>query len=142
MKIPIVLFIFFMFFGTYILADVNATTHKDDPSLPQVHLQLVLRNSEGQLVSYFQTDKVSIYYLDLTHFFLDAVDNKITFVKDGITYERIQWQKTEHFDGMYQANVYALMIRGFPALWMVHGPYFSEPGDTITIFWDIIRIPP
>ena len=142
MKIPILLFIFVMFFGTYLLTDANATTHRDDPSLPQVHLQLVLRNSDGQLVSYFQTDAVRIYYLDLTHQFLDSVDNKITFVKDGITHERIQWQKTEYFDGMYQPNIYALMLSGLPALMMVHGPYFSEPGDTITVIWDIIRIPP
>jgi len=102
---------------------------------------LVLRNSEGQLVSYFKTDYARILYLDLTHQFLDSVDNKITFVQDGKTYERIQWQKTEYFDDVYQPNIYALMYNGYATVMMYHGPYLSEPGDSITVYWDIIRIP-
>jgi len=142
MKIPIILFIFVMFFGFYFLADANAFTLPKDPSLPQINLQLVLRNSEGQLVSYFETDYALITYLDLTHQFLDSVDNKITFVKDGKTYERIQWQKTEYFDDVYQPNIYALMYNGYATVMMYHGPYLSEPGDLITVYWDIIRIQP
>ena len=140
MKIPIILLTFVLFFGIYFLSDANAFTLPKDSSLPQINLQLVLRNSEGQLVSYYETDYVIIHSLDLTHQFLDSVDNKITFVEDGKTYERIQWQKTEYFDGMYQPNIYALMYNGYSTLFMYHGPYFSEPGDTITVSWDIIRI--
>ena len=140
MKIPIILLIFVMFFGIYFLSDANAFTLPKDPSLPQINLQLVLRNSEGQLVSYYETDYAKIHSLELTHQFLDSVDNKITFVEDGKTYERIQWQKTEYFDGMYQPNIYTLMYKGYAPVMMYHGPYFSEPGDTITVSWDIIRI--
>ncbi len=131
-----------MFFGAYFLADVNAYTPPKDPSLPQINLQLVLRNSEGELVSYFETDYAIVHSLELTHQFLDSVDNKITFVQDDKTYERIQWQKTEYFYGMHQPNIYALMYNGYATLLMYHGPYFSEPGDTITVYWDIIRIQP
>ncbi len=142
MKIPIILLTFVLFFGIYFLTDVNAFTLPKDPSLPQINLQLVLRNSEGQLVSYYETDYAIIHSLDLTHQFLDSVDNKISFVKDGKTYERIQWQKTEYFDGTYQLNIYALMYNGYSTLFMYHGTYFSEPGDTITVSWYIIRIQP
>jgi len=131
-----------MFIGAYFLSDANAYTPPKDPSLPQINLQLVLRNSEGQLVSYFETDYAIVHSLELTHEFLDSVDNKIIFEKDGKTYERIQWQKTEYFDGMYQPNIYALMYKGYATVMMYHGPYFSEPGDTITVYWDITRIQP
>jgi len=142
MKIPTILLIFVMFFGIYFIADANAYSPPKDPSLPQINLQLVLRNSQGQLVSYFETDYAIVLYPDLTHEFLDSVDNKISFVQDGKTYERIQWQKTEYFDDVYQPNIYALMYNGYATIMMYHGPYLSERGDSITVYWDIIRILP
>jgi len=148
MKIPIILLLFVIFFGTYLFADANAGSAvsnvwslKLDSSITQVHLQLVLRNSEGQLVSYFQSDDLRLIYPERTHQFLDAIDNKIRFEQDGRILERIQWQKTEYFDYIAQPNIYALIEQTGIDILMYHGPYLTEPGDSLTIYWDIIRVP-
>jgi len=109
MKTLPILLIFVMFFGTFFIANsYAAVAPREDPSLPQINLHLVLRNSEGQLVSYIETDFVYIKNLYLTHQYLDAIDDKTTFVEDGITYERFQWEKTEYFTSQKQLTAYGL----------------------------------
>jgi len=143
MKTLPILLIFVMFFGTFFIANsYAAVAPREDPSLPQINLHLVLRNSEGQLVSYIETDFVYIKNLYLTHQYLDAIDDKTTFVEDGITYERFQWEKTEYFTSQKQLTAYGLMSKGFAILLMMHDSYISQPGDSITVFWDIIRVQP
>jgi len=119
----------------------GAVAPREDPSLPQIHLQMVLRNSEGQLVSYIQTDFVYIRNLYLTHEFLDSIENKTTFVKDGKTFERFQWQKNEYFNSQKQITAYGLMYKDMSVLLLMHDSYISQPGDVVTVSWDIIRVP-
>jgi len=84
----------------------------------------------------------------LTHIYLNtidannSVDDKTTFEKDGITYERFQWQKTEYFSSQRQVTAYGLNAEGFTILLMMHDSYISQPGDYITAYWDIIRVLP
>jgi len=92
-------------------------------------------------VTYIQTDYVYIRSLYLTHEFLDSIDNKTIFVKDGITYERIQWEKTENFKSQKQITAYGLRYKDMNVLLLMHDSYISQPGDTVTISWDIIRVP-
>ena len=115
---------------------------REDPSLPEIHLQLVLRNSEGQLVSYVETDFVYIRNLYLTHEFLDSVDNKTTVIRDGKTYEQIQFQKTEYFNSVGQKTAYQLHYKNFVVLLFMHDAYIASPGDEQTISWKIVRTPP
>ncbi len=115
---------------------------REDPSLPEIHLQLVLRNSEGQLVSYVETDFVYIRNLYLTHEFLDSVDNKITVIRDGKTYEQIQFQKTGYFTSVGQKTAYQLHYKNIAVLLLMHDAYIASPGDELTISWKIVRIPP
>jgi len=140
MKTLPILLIFVMFFGTFFIANsYSAVAPREDPSLPQINLHLVLRNSEGHLVSYIETDFVYIKNLYLTHQYLNAIDDKTTFVEEGITYERFQWQKTEYFNSQKQITAYGLMSEGIAILLMMHEPYISQPGDSVTVYWDIIR---
>jgi len=54
MKILIIL-IFVIFFGSTLIGySFGQGSPNEDPSLPEVSLQLVLRNSEGQLVVYVE----------------------------------------------------------------------------------------
>ena len=134
-----------MFFGTFFIANsYAAVAPREDPSLPQINLHIVVRNSEGQLVSYIETDFVYIKNSYLTHTFLDAVDdnNKIIFEEDGITYERFQFKNTEYFSSQRQITAYALHVEDVPVLLMMHDSYISQPGDSVTTYWDIIRVQP
>ena len=53
---PANLFVFFTFLGTFFIANSNAligaTAPQEYPSLPEISLQLQLRNSSGMLVAY------------------------------------------------------------------------------------------
>jgi len=115
---------------------------REDPSLPVIHLQLVLRNSEGQLVSYVETDFVYIRNLYLTHEFLDSIDNKSTVIRDGKTYEQIQFQKTEYFNSVGQKTAYQLFYKNMAVLLLMHDAYIASPGDELTISWKIVRTLP
>jgi len=68
----------------------------EDPSLPLVSLQLQLRNSEGQLVTYIQPTELYITNLYLVHEFLDK-KNKTIIEKDGEKFELILYQTTASF---------------------------------------------
>jgi len=140
MTTQIILFIFFISSLFIFEQSYGAIAPREDPSIPQIHLQIVLRNSEGQLVSYIQTDFVYIRNLYLTHEYLDSIENKTTFVKDGIPYERIQWQKTENFNTQKQITAYGLMYKDMAVLLVMHDSYTSQPGDVFTVSWDIIRV--
>jgi len=49
---------------------------QEDPSLHEVFLQLQLRNSEGQLITYIEPSTMYIRYLKMVHEFLDTKENK------------------------------------------------------------------
>ncbi len=112
----------------------------------QVLLQLVLRNKEGQLLAYVETEEkrgIRPWYLDR---YLDKVtDNKIIF-KDGKRYELIQFEKYEPpaRKSKYSMAMYVLMGPGAPGqnaalLWMNHDAYQVEPGDILKVYYTIYR---
>jgi len=112
----------------------------------QVLLQLVLRNKEGQLLAYVETEEkrgIRPWYLDR---YLDKVtDNKIIF-KDGKRYELIQFEKYEPpaRKSKYSMAMYVLMGPGAPGtnaalLWMNHDAYQVEPGDKLKVYYTIYR---
>jgi len=53
----------------------------EHPSLPEVSLQLQLRNSEGQLITYIEPTTMYIINIFLIHEFLDTVKNKTIIEK-------------------------------------------------------------
>ena len=120
-------------------------TNADD-DLPEVLLQLQLRNSEGQLVTYIEANKIVAINESLLNEFLDEQPYKKFIVKDDKAFEVVQWQgTTETFDRNY---VYSLFILWVPvdgeyesAIEVLHNSYQSEPGDTLTVYWTIIRPP-
>ncbi len=112
----------------------------------EVLLQLVLRNKEGQLLAYVETEEkrgIRPWYLDR---YLDKVtDNKI-ITKDGKRYELIQFEKYEPpaRKSKYSMAMYVLMGPGAPGqnaalLWMNHDAYQVEPGDKLKVYYTIYR---
>jgi len=111
----------------------------EDPSLHEVSLQLQLRNSEGQLITYIEPTTMFISNIKLVHEYLDIKENKKFIEKDGITLEVIQYEQIFRFSetkqiatvGMVYKNIFVLLFR-------VDG-FLTVPGDTLDASWNIIR---
>ena len=143
MKIPIILLIFVMFFGTFFIDDSNAligpSAPREDPSIPEVRLQIVIRNSEGMLVNYIEP---SIFYFTnvyLLHQHLNEKEDKTIITIDGKNYEQIKFEYhyIDRADG--QRASYSLWEDGFSVLTSRFNGYLSEPGDTMDAIWTITR---
>ncbi len=111
---------------------------QEDPSLPEVILQLQLRNSDGQLVTYIEPTTMYILNIKSVHEFLDTKENKI-IEKDGETFEVIQYEQSFRFDDTAQYATYGMSYKGFFPLLFRHDGYLTSPGDTLDVFWKITR---
>ena len=142
MNNSVILVIIFVFILGFTLIDNSYGQRKiapgEDPSLPLVSLQLQLRNSEGQLVTYIQPTELYITNLYLVHEFLDK-KNKTIIEKDGEKFELILYQTTASFSQTKQIATYGMVYKGTHVLLFRHDGYLTSPGDTLDVSWKIIR---
>jgi len=130
--------------GTLFLVDSNAligpVAATEDPTLPEISLQLQVRNSDGALVAYIEPTVFYLRSVSHIHEFLDAEENKTIIIKDGKTYEQIEFEY-EHFSetGEQQISAYFLTWKGGTPLVSFYNGYLSDAGDTLTASWKIIR---
>jgi len=111
--------------------------------VPEVMLQLELRDSDGNLVSYIEaTQVIAIDPLKLNEF-LDGINYKEFLIKNGKAYEKIQWQGITEKLKKHTYSQFNLWVYDQNELKMVlsvrHNSYQAQPGDTLTIYWTIIR---
>jgi len=109
-------------------------------------LQLELRDSNGGLVAYIETDQIIGYApLELKRW-LDAQNQtrKEFFIKDDKKYESQKWEITG--DAYSEKLAYSLtrLIDVYQnelvtLLQMRHDSFQTLPGDTVRIYWTIIR---
>ena len=141
MRIQIFLLVFVFIFG-FILIDNSYgqrdTAQREDPSLPQVSLQLQLRNSEGQLVTYLEPTVMYIIDIAMVHEFLDTKDKKI-IEKNGEKFELIQYDSKAFFSTTKQIASYGMVYKETYVLIFRHDGYITSPGDILDISWKIIR---
>jgi len=119
---------------------------KNTTKLPVIMLQGVLRDSNGILVAYVEAEQIiGISPLELNRF-LDNQNQtrKEFFIKDDQKYEIQQWEMNpEKFSeklaysssapkDIFQ-NEFLVIIQ------MRHDSYQTQPGDTMRLFWTIIR---
>ena len=117
----------------------NGVYPQEDPSLVDVSLQLQLRNSEGQLVTYTEPTTMFIANINKVHEYLDTKENKKIIEKDGGMFELVQYQQVFRMTetkqiatvGMWYEEDFVLMFR--------HDAFVTAPGDTINAFWNIVR---
>jgi len=111
----------------------------EDPSLYDVSLQLQLRNSEGQLITYIEPTTMYIANIKLVHEFLDTKENKKIIEKGGETLEVIQYEQTFRFSETKQiATIQMFYQNDFVLLFRFDG-FLTAPGDTLDASWKIIR---
>jgi len=142
MKIQIFLLIFVFALG-FVLVDNSygqeSAAPNEDPSLPLVSLQLQLRNSEGQLITYIEPTTMLIPNIFMVHEFLDTIENKTIIEKDGQKFELIQYESTARFSTTKQIATYGMVYNGMFPLLFRHDGYLTSPGDTLDVSWKIIR---
>jgi len=109
-------------------------------------LQLELRDSNGSLVAYFESDQIlSISAIELNKF-LDIQNQTIKefFIKDDKKYESQGWEiRGDAFTLQSAYSITRLMDiqenELETLLQMRHDSFQTYPGDTSRIFWTITR---
>ena len=104
-----------------------------------VSLQLQVRNSEGQLITYIEPTIMFISNIKLVHEFLDTKENKKIIEKDGEKLELIQYEQIFRFDNTAQYSTLQMRYNNDYVLLFRHDGYFTSPGDTLDTFWKITR---
>ena len=114
---------------------------KSDPSLAEVSLQIVLRNSDGKLVAYREPSLMYISNLTLLHQYLDTIQNKTIITREGKSFELIQFGDVFRFskDNSGQITTTPLYYKNYEVLVFRYDGMIAEPGDTTTHSWKIIR---
>jgi len=114
---------------------------------PYVMFQGVVRDSNGILLTYVESDQILLILPSAFDRFLDNLNHtsKEFFIEDDNKYERQQWQTSrESFDSTlaYSSsrilNIYQNEFE--PLVILRHDSYQTQPGDTINIFWTVIRL--
>ena len=138
MKIEILVVFLFLVGILYGGSEAWATPPTSDPSVPEISLQLVIRDSNGNLAEYLEPTFFYIQYLPgLTDFLNNPpTDAKITRVGNLETFEFQQWQRMTNTQmigahGLWHNEVFVI-------LFIIEG-YLAEPGDTVTSSWKITR---
>jgi len=114
--------------------------------VPEVLLQLELRDSNGGLLAYFESDQIlSISPIELNKF-LDIQNQTIKefFIKDDKKYESQKWEiRGDAFTLQSAYSITRLMDvqenELETLLQMRHDSFQTFPGDTSRLFWTIIR---
>ena len=114
--------------------------------LPEVLLQLELRDSNGNLVAYVEADQIrAIATLELNRFLDNQNQTRKEFlIKDDQKFEIQQWEvngKTYFSKSAYsQTRLLDEYQNEFIILLDVrHDSYQTQPGDTLRVFWTVIR---
>jgi len=142
MRIQIFLLVFVLIFGFTLIGNSYGQRQPapgEDPSLLLVSLQLQLRNSEGQLVTYLEPTVMYIRNISWVHEFLDTVEDKKIIEKNGEKFELIQYDSKSFFSTTKQIAGYGMVYKGIHVLTFRHDGYIASPGDTLDISWKIIR---
>ena len=144
MRITIILLIFVVAFGSFFYVNSDAilgpAAPLSHPSLPEVLIQIQVRNSDGFLVAFIEPTTCYHSNVYLIHKKLDNIRPTTTYVKDGKTYEELELEL--HFTDTYrgQRASYSLWQDGFGVLNCKFDGIIGEAGDTQTFTWKFTRI--
>ncbi len=112
---------------------------KDDPSFVEITLQIQLRDSDGQLVAYYEPTRIWIPDSKLAHEYLDIKENKSIISKDGRNLEVITWEQSESYRGGELETAFGFFKDGDLAVVDFVDGFLAEPGDTSSKFWKVVR---
>ena len=146
MKILIIFLFLVGFVGTFFLADSHAQVKNlaplTDTSLPEIVLQIEVRNSDGVLVSYIEPSMFYLRNIFLIHDYLDqkSEDKKTIVTINGKKYEEIEWRyKTKTMESWNQQSGYQIGHKGFGIISARLNGSISQEGDVVKAYWKITR---
>jgi len=139
MKVLIFLLIFVVSMTLVGESYAQRQAHPQDPRLYEVSLQLQLRNSEGQLITYIDPSTMHLRDVKMLHEFLDTKENKKIIEKDGETFEVIQYEQIFRFSETKQVATVGMVYKSIFVLLFRHDGFLTAPGDTLDASWKIIR---
>jgi len=126
-------------YAQYTIVDKNT-------KLPEVMLQLELRDSNGGLIAYIESGQIiGISPLELNRFLDNQNQTRKEFlVIDDKKYESQQWEikgdayvSQLAYSGTRLLDIYQNEFETL--LFMRHDSFQTQPGDTVRIFWTVIR---
>ena len=135
---------------------VNLVTTKD--SKYQVHLQVEVRNAQGQLISISETSHVNHIPHEITDVTFDEkLGKKEIITVDNVKYEKIQYtgtldieqllppsKKPSHFIGNWVINLCKVFDKhGYTCIapWQANSSFVSlEEDDVVKNRWTVLRI--
>ena len=135
---------------------VNLVTTKD--SKYQVHLQVEVRNAQGQLISITETSYVNHIPHEITDNTFDTMLGKKEIITiDNVKYEKVQYaatldieqllppsKKPSHFIGNWVINLCSVFDKhGYTCVspWQANTSFVSlEEDDVVKNHWNILRI--
>jgi len=144
MKIIVISLLLLFLIGISSYSYAQYTVVDSHSKVPEVMLQLELRDSDGNFLTYIEAKQIIVIYpLELNEF-LDNKSYKEFLIKDDKPYEVIQWQgRTETFNKQHawsQFDLWAYQQDEFKIVLTVrHNTYQTQPDDTVTVYWTIIR---
>jgi len=144
MKWQFMLFIAILLIGMFAISYDNLAEAKEKKVYPKVLLQLILRNSDGDLVAYIEGKQINTIKQKWLNPYLDEKPDKKIIIEDGKKLEVIQWQgRTETFKRVHVMAMFVLKVpdedKWRDALLVNHEAYQIEPDDKISVYWTIIR---
>lgn len=135
--------LFLIFFGHLMLANSNAATvawPTSDKSLPEIHMQVLIRNPAGGLVAYFEPTLWYMSDVNGIHALLDTKEQKVLIHKDGNSYERIKFANHFVMTGSQQITSEPLYYNGKQVLLPRHDGVILSEGYTIDVYWNVLRV--
>ena len=108
-----------------------------DPTLPQISLVIILRDSNGNLVNYLEPSVIFIRDAAAVHELINT-SNYTTITRDGHTMKVYISHYSEGFDHKGQYTQYGLWYKNDFILVLNNNGYIGQPGDTIDIYWKIL----
>ena len=139
MKFLIISLIILLSFSVGFVGVVQGQNLDQYPSLIEVSLQIQLRDSDGQLVAYYEPTRIWIPDSKLAHEYLDTKDNKSIISKDGRNLEVIMWEQSESYRGGELETAFGFSKGGDLAVIAFSDGYLTEPGDISSQFWKVVR---
>jgi len=146
MKIVLFSLLFLIFIGMTSYSYAQFTIPDENTEL-QILLQLELRDNDGNLVAYIESNQLLGYRSFELDRFLDSIQNKTMneyFTKDNKKYEIMQWEKIRISAANELAYSVTTLLDNYQneyiiLLSMRHDSFQTEYGDKIRTFWTIIR---
>jgi len=142
MNLVLIFAIGIVILSSILLMDVYASTHnRSHPSLVEVSLQVLVRDSEGRLVAYFEPNLMYIVNIENIHKRLDEAEDKEKILINGVEHELIVIHQHGHFTENHRSQIasFNMFYQGETVLAYRHDGYLTEPGYNWIAHWKIIR---